>query len=63
MKTLRLLILIGILAALPLVFSPACCAEELPPEMQELDGKRFGVQTGSTFDRDVLTWFPHAEIV
>ena len=38
-------------------------AEELAPELQELDGKRFGVQTGSTFDQDVLTWFPHAEIV
>ena len=35
----------------------------LPPEFQDLDGKRFGVQTGSTFDRDVLAWFPHAQIV
>ena len=38
-------------------------SEELPPELQELDGKRFGVQTGSTFDRDVMNWFPHAEIL
>ena len=38
-------------------------AAELAPELQALDGKRFGVQTGSTFDRDVLTWFPHAKIV
>ena len=36
---------------------------QLPPEFQDLDGKRFGVQTGSTFDRDVLAWFPHAQIV
>ena len=38
-------------------------AEELAPELQALDGKRFGVQTGSTFDQDVMTWFPHAQIV
>ena len=31
--------------------------------LQELDGKRFGVQTGSTFDKDVLSWFPNAQIV
>ena len=36
---------------------------QLPPEFRDLDGKRFGVQTGSTFDRDVLAWFPHAQIV
>ena len=38
-------------------------AARLPPEFRDLDGKRFGVQTGSTFDQDVLTWFPHAQIV
>ena len=31
--------------------------------IKELNGKRFGVQTGSTFDADVLSWFPDAEIV
>lgn len=30
--------------------------------LQELDGKRFGVQTGSTFDKDVLSWFPNAQL-
>ena len=36
--------------------------EEVSAELEKLDGKRFGVQTGSTFDRDVLSWFPHAQL-
>lgn len=64
-KGIRVLILTLIISMLPVyLFSlTACAEEELPPELQELDGKRFGVQTGSTFDRDVMTWFPHAEIL
>ena len=31
--------------------------------LKGLDGKRFGVQTGSTFDKDVLSWYPNAELV
>lgn len=38
-------------------------SEGLPPELQEYDGKRFGVQAGTTFDKDVETWFPNAKIV
>ena len=73
-RAIRILVLALIIAGLTAFLSPlslpafaddASASEvaELPPEMQGLDGKRFGVQTGSTFDRDVLSWFPHAQIL
>lgn len=45
--------------------SEAAAAEDprSRPEIQALDGKRFGVQTGTTFDKDVESWFPNAQIV
>ena len=72
MKTIHVTILTIFMLVLPVFFSPASAlchaeantpaAEEALPELQALDGKRFGVQTGSTFDRDVASWFPHAQI-
>ena len=36
--------------------------DEMPPELKELDGKRFGVPSGSTFDKDIMNWFPNAQL-
>lgn len=53
------------LASGPETREPECVDYQAVLERQEfkdLNGKRFGAQTGSTFDRDVMKWFPDAKI-
>ena len=51
-----------LLAALVLLLASAACAEDISTALREYNGKRIGVQTGTSFDKMVTEKLPDAKV-